>query len=356
YPLTSIMMGLGSWVGTGAGNFVSILIGKDDESRQIKVLPNATLFSLIVTLIVAMPAYFFAENLIAMMGGEGDILDYGTRYFKVTLLASPLWVYALQLNFVVRAEGKMFTAAMIMASGLLINLILTPLAIKYLHMDVEGAAWSTNLGMLVYCIVGYIYFAQGKASFKANVNKIAFDKEIFLNILKLGFPGFILTLMGLIQAVVVFNAIVNYGTEQDLAFFAAANRIVLFLITPLFGLMRALQPFEGVNFGAGNIDRLKKGFVMFTKTGFWMILPVWIFLMFFPELSIQAVLPDRILTQDEVINFRIYMSIVPLLPFVFMGLTHLPAIEQPKFASIIGLARQVVFYVPVMLILPAYIG
>ncbi|MEM7162645.1 MAG: MATE family efflux transporter [Bacteroidota bacterium] len=356
YPLTSIMLGLGSWVGTGAGNYISILLGKNDEEHLQKVLPNASLFTILMSLLFALPAYFFAESLIVMMGGHGQVLEYGKVYFEITVLGSPLWIYSLQLNMVVRSEGKMWTAAIIMALGLIANLILTPLAIVFLDMGVEGAAWSSNIGMLIYCIVGYFYFQRGKASFPSRINAIAFDKEVFQSIIKLGFPGFIMSAMGLIQSVVVFNAVVNYGTEEDLSFFAAANRILLFMMTPLFGFMRALQPVEGINFGAKQYKRVKQAFWIFCKTGFWIVLPFWALFMVYPEVSIRLVLPNRILTGEEIFNFRIYMAIIPFLPFVFMSLTHLPAIEQPKYASIIGLARQILFYVPIMLVLPKWIG
>ncbi|MEM8999555.1 MAG: MATE family efflux transporter [Bacteroidota bacterium] len=356
YPLTSMALGVGSWVGTGAGNHLSVLLGKNDSETLKKVIPNATLFTIIGSLVFALPCYLFATPLIQMMGGTGEILDYGVRYFEITLLAFPFWVFGLQLNMIIRAEGKMMTAALFMAYGLLVNLILTPLVIIYFDMDVDGAAWATNIGMLVYCIVGYLYFARGKASFKSNINALFYDSEVFKSILKLGFPGFILSLMGLIQAIVVFNAVVDYGTDEDLAFFAAANRILLFLMTPLFGLMRALQPVEGVNFGASQYDRVKKSFFLFCKTGLWLVLPFWLFLMLFPELGIQMVLPNKTMTATELLDFRVYMAIIPFLPFVFMALTHLPAIEQPKYASIIGIARQLVFYVPVMLLLPKWMG
>ncbi|MEM9141538.1 MAG: MATE family efflux transporter [Bacteroidota bacterium] len=356
YPLTSMALGVGSWIGTGAGNHLSVLLGKNDAEALGKVLPNASLLTILGSLLFAIPCYLFAEPLIRMMGGSGEILYYGVRYFTITLLAFPLWVYGLQLNMVVRAEGKMMTAALFMASGLVVNLILTPLAIIYWNMDVDGAAWATNMGMLVYCIVGHAYFAWGKSSFKSNINRVFYDKGVFQAILKLGFPGFILSLMGLIQAIVVFNAIVGYGTEEDLAFFAAANRILLFLMTPLFGLMRALQPVEGVNFGAGQYQRVKKSFLLFCKTGVWLVLPFWLFLMLFPELGIQMVLPNKIMSPGDILNFRVYMAIIPFLPFVFMALTHLPAIEQPKYASIIGVARQLLFYVPIMLLLPRWMG
>jgi len=202
YPLTSIMMGLGSWVGTGAGNLLSIVIGKKDEATQEKLLANVSVFSLLTSLIFAIPSFVFAEDLIRMMGGTGDILEYGTKYFKITVLGSPLWVFGLGLNFIVRAEGKMKEAAIMMSYGLGANLILTPVFIQYLNMGVAGAAWATNIGMLIYCLTGYFYFKKGKASFKANINSIMVDKGIFQSIIKLGFTGFIMTIMSLVQAVV----------------------------------------------------------------------------------------------------------------------------------------------------------
>lgn len=356
YPLTGILLGLGSWVGTGSGNKISILLGEDDINTAKKVIPNANVITVLSSIIFAIPTYFFAEPLVKMMGGSGDILAYGVRYFKITLLAAPLWIYALQLNFIVRSEGKMKTAAFMMAYGLVINIILTPLFIIYFDMNVEGAAWATNIGMLIYCIVGFVYFIQGKASFTTKTLTFTYDKETFNDIIKLGFPGLIMSIMGLIQAIVVFNAIVSVGTKTDLAFFAAANRILMFLMTPLFGLMRALQPVVGVNYGANQLERVKRSFFMFSRTGLLLVLPFWLLLLIFPEMSIRLVLPDTTITDYDINNFRIYMAILPFLPYVFMALTFLPAIDNPKPASLIGVARQLIFYIPIMIFLPRYLG
>ncbi|MEL7121344.1 MAG: MATE family efflux transporter [Bacteroidota bacterium] len=356
YPLTSILLGLGSWAGTGAANLLSISLGNGDEVTQAKILPNATLFALITTLILALPAYFFSEPLIAMMGGKGAILTEGVTYFKITMLASPLWVYSLTLNMIIRGEGKMKTAAWLMVFGLVVNLILTPIFIGLFGWGVAGAAWATNIGMTIYSLVGYLYFKRGKASFQANVQSISYDAEVFRSILQMGFPGFILTIMGLIQAIVVFNSIVNNGTDHDLAFFAAANRFLFFLMTPLFGLMRALQPVTGINFGAKRFDRVKNSFTVFSKTGLLIVAPFWLAFTIFPEASMSLMLPDMIFTNQDILNIRIYMLVLPMLPFVFMALTFFPAINEEKYASIIGLARQLIFYVPVMIFLPKYFG
>lgn len=356
YPLTSILFGLGSWAGTGAANLLSIVLGNNDEEQQKRIIPNTTLFLLFIAVIFAVPAYIWAESLVRMMGGSGEVLAQGVRYFKITLLAAPLWVFGLALNFIVRGEGKMKTAAIMMTFGLFPNLVLTPIFISYFDMGVAGAAWATNIGMLIYSVTGVLYFTRKKASFTSNITSLAYHKETFAKIAQMGFPGFIMSVMGLVQAVVVLNAIVNNGTENDLVFFAAANRIQLFLMTPLFGLMRALQPVAGINFGAENFERVKHSFLIFTKTGFFIIAPFWLLISLFPEASISLVLPDMVFSAKDLLNLRIYMLVLPMLPFVFMALTFVPAVNEEKYASIIGLSRQLVFYVPVMLIMPKLFG
>lgn len=356
YPLTSIMLGLGSLAGTGAASALSIAIGANDKDTQRELLGNATVLMLSSTLIFAVPAYIFAEPLIKMMGGRGEILQEGTAYFKVTLIGSIFWVYGLGLNLVIRGEGKMKEAAIMMSYGLIVNVMLTPLFIAVFNMGVSGAAWATNIGMLIYSVVGYRYFKRGKASFLANITQLKFDKVVFKSILSLGMPGFIMSIMALLQAIVVFNALNSYGTDKDLAFFAAANRILLFLMTPLFGLMRALQPIAGINFGAKQYDKVKQSFILFSKTGFYIVFPFWILMTIFPEASLRMALPDMNFTVNDLLNFRIYMLILPLLPVIFMALTFFPAINEGKYGTIIGIARQVIFYIPVMLLLPRFFG
>lgn len=356
YPLTSLLLGIGSWAGTGAANRLSIALGEDDFETQKKILPNAVLFGLMVTVLLVLPAYIFAEDLIQMMGGKGDILNYGVDYFKTTLLVSPLWVYGLTINMIVRGEGRMKTAALMMTYGLIVNLILTPIFLAYFDWGVKGAAWATNIGMTIYAVVGYFYFRLKKSSFLTDANSLKFNQPIFKTIITMGLPGFIMSVMSLLQAFVVFNAIVNYGTEHDLAFFAGANRFLMFLMTPLFGLMRALQPIAGINFGAQRYNRVKESFLLFTKTGMLIVLPFWLLLTIFPESSMRLMLPTMDMSAEDFTNLRIFMLVLPSLPLVFMSLTFLPAVKEEKYGSIIGLARQFVFYVPVMLILPRIWG
>ncbi|MEM0910220.1 MAG: MATE family efflux transporter, partial [Pseudomonadota bacterium] len=353
YPISSILFGLGTWAGTGAANQLSIALGKDDTKTQTRVLGRMHGLVILFCILFVLPIYFSASLLMTMMGAEGEIHQYGVDYLQHTMMFSPFWILALSYNFVIRAEGKMTQAAIMMGSGLILNLILTPIFIAVLDWGVKGAAWATNIGMAFYTLLGIFYFHMGKASFPTKLFTIFTDVR---QQAALGFSAFIMTIMGLVQAAVVFNVIADHGNDDDLAFFAAANRILMFLMTPLFGLMRAYQPVAGINFGAQQYDRVISSFWVFCRAGCLIVIPVWIVLTLFPEAALNIVLPDNTLSKQDLINFQVYVVVLPFLPFVFMSLTLLPAIEEPKFANILGLARQLVFYVPAMLLLPIWFG
>lgn len=356
YPLSQISVGIGSLIGTGAGSALSIWIGSNDEHKLNRLLGSANGLSLLLSVAFILPAYIFAEPLVKMMGGTGDILLYATSYFRVTLFGSVFVVHGIALNMIIRGEGKMKTAAWMMGIGLALDVALKPIFISTMGWGVAGAAWATNVGMLVYSILGLWYFGSGKSTFNTQWKSFTIPKEIATQVLSLGAPAFIIVCMGLVQNIVVFNAITKHGTDADVAFFSAANRTLLFMMTPMFGLMRALQPVAGMNFGALQYDRVKKSYMLFCKTGFYFVAPFWLLMTIFPEVTLNTMLPGFSWSDSQLFDFRIYILVLPFLPIVFMALSLFPAIDKPRPASVLALLRQLIFYIPVMMIVPAYAG
>ncbi len=356
YPLTMISIGLGSLIGVGAGSALSIALGANDTLTQKRLLGNLNYISLIIGLIYTVIALFFAEPLVRMMGGQGEALILGTAYFRTASIGAFFWIHGLACNMVVRAEGKMKTAAIMMGAGLIVNIIANYILIVILNMGVRGAAWGTNIGMLVYTLLGLIYFTRKNVSFEARPFTIYRDKDIMKSIFSMGMPSLIMTVMSVIQGIVIFNVLSRYGTIFDIAFYGASFRILTLLLTPVFGLMRALQPVTGINFGAGENHRVIKGVKIFAVISIVIMLPFYLFIMIFPQAVLGTMLPDQIFSGASLFNFRILMALLPVLPITFMGMTFFPAINNAKPAVIIGIVRQIIFYVPVMLILPVFFG
>lgn len=356
YPLAQITLGLGSLIGTGAGTALSIWLGANEKEKLQKLIGTVNGMSILLSLLVCLPLYLLAEPLIRLMGGAGDVLTYGTAYFRITTIGALFWIHGLALNMVIRGEGKMKTAAWMIALGLILDVILKPIFIKNFGWGVSGAAWATNTGMLLYSIIGLWYFARRKSSFISKWNSLKIDVPIAKELLKLGLPGMILTIMTVVQSAVVLNAVTRYGTSADLPFYTACNRILLFMMMPIIGLMRALQPVSGMNYGAGQYDRVIRSYWLFVFCGFCIIAPFWLFMTFFPTTVIQSMLPNLVISPRQLIDFRVYLAVLPFLPVVFMCLVTLPSIQRAKETSWIAMLRQVVLYFPIMIFLPKYFG
>jgi putative MATE family efflux protein len=356
YPLTQITLGIGSLVGVGAGSALSIALGENDKDTQRKILGNANYLNILFSIIFMVFALFLSTNLVRIMGGTGEELAYGASYFRITVFGTFFWIAGLAGNMIVRAEGKMKTAAVMMAAGLIVNIVANYILIVNMNMGVEGAAIGTNIGMAVYTLTSLIYFAGKNSSFESNPFSIRRDKKITKAIMSMGIPSMIMSVMSLIQAIVVLNAITKYGTTSDVAFYGVAFRLFTLMLTPIFGLMRALQPVVGINYGAKQYLRVIESFKVFAVVATGLMLPFWILMMVAPSVPLNLMLPEKIFASSDLLNFRVFMALLPILPIIFMAMTFFPAINNGKVASIIGIARQIVFYVPVMILLPKFLG
>lgn len=356
YPLTQISLGIGSLIGVGAGSVLSIAIGAKNESTQNKLFGNVNYITIVTTVVFMILGLLFSKHLVVMMGGKGEELLLGDKYFRVTIIGSVFWIYGLASNMIVRSEGKMKSAAVMMGIGMVVNIIANYILIVLLNFGVKGAAWGTNIGMFIYTLLGWIYFGGGFSSFKTRVFVIYRDKEIVTSIIRLGASSLIMTVMTLIQSIFVFNALSKYGTTSDVAFYGVVYRIFMFLLTPIFGLMRALQPTVGINYGANKYDRVIKSFKVYLCTSTLLTLPFWIISMITPSSILGMMLPNQVFSAAEIFQFRIFMAILPVVSVIFMGMTFFPSIDKGKPAAMIGIVRQVVFYVPVMIFVPKYLG
>lgn len=356
YPLSQISTAFGSLIGVGAGSVLSIAIGSKDIQTQERLMGVVNRLSVICAILYMVVSFAFAKPLIAMMGGTGEALAYGVSYFRICIVGAFFWIYGLAGNMIIRAEGRMKTAAWMMVVGLIVNAVFNYIFMGIFDMEVKGAAWGTNVGMFAYTLMGWLYFGRGKATFQAKLLSLKGDRTITTSVLRLGMPSLVMSVMSLIQGLVVFNALARYGTTADIAFYGVVYRVFQFLLTPIFGLMRALQPVIGINYGAKQYHRVIRSYKIFAAAALILTLPFWFASLVAPGPILGIMLKDQVFTGTHFLYFRVYMAILPALSFIFMAMTLFPSVDKGKPAMIIGLARQFVFYVPVMLLLPKWIG
>lgn len=356
YPLTQIALGLGSLVGVGAGSYLSILIGENNTETQKRILGNSNTLIILLSVFTIVFGFLLMNPLLDLIGASGNNLIFAKEYYSVTLFGAVFWIAGLAYNMIVRAEGKMTTAAIMMGIGMVVNIIANYIFMAIFDMGVKGAAHGTNIAMFVYCLLFFIYCKRKKASFETNEAKFYFDKDIIKEIVGIGVPSFIMTIMTVIQGLIILKALNTFGTTSDVSFYGMVFRILNLLMTPIYGLMRALQPAVGINYGAGKTDRVIGFYKVFSAVAFVLILPMWLTSIIAPEFVLHLMLPTGEFGMTNLNYFRIIILILPMLCMVLTAMTFFPAIKKPKPAMLLGIGRQVFLYIPLMIILPKIFG
>lgn len=354
-PPIMAIIGLGILIGSGAGTLLSIAIGAEDTGVQKRIPGNVNFLTLVLSIVVMTAGLLFSEQTLYVMGGRAVALALGNEYYRTVLAAAPIWIYSIALNNLIRSEGKMKTAAAIMGAGLVINGLSNYILMVVFNFGVKGAAIGTNIGMAVQAVISLIYFTKQHTAFSA-VFAIRWDGNIISKVVSMGLAGFIMQLMGTLQMFLVLNVLSRYGSSGDIAFYGVVTRLFSFIIQPLGGFMFALSPVVGINFGADKPERVIAAFKRFLSAAMILVIPLWLLLLALPHASVSLMMENPRLTAEHIMYFRVYMALLPVMPLVFLALAFFPAVNKGTISSVLGVLQQIVCYIPIMLILPIFIG
>ncbi|ACF14049.1 multi antimicrobial extrusion protein MatE [Chloroherpeton thalassium ATCC 35110] len=356
FPLTYIITGVSSMLGVGSASVLSRAIGAGDMETQKKIFGNLTMMSLLFAVVLTALGFFFSQELIAFMGGSERVLNIGTDYFKMLMLGSVFNVFAISTSMIIRAEGKIKQAMVYTGASMIFNMILNPIFIVTLGLGVKGAALATVLSTMIYAVLNFRFFTSEKSSIPVDKTHYALAPELIPQILAIGSATFMMQLMTLIQQVLIFKSLSIYGTHSDIAFMGATTRIFMLTVIPVFGMMQALQPIIGINYGFGNIERVKQAAKVFLISGTTFVVLLWLPMQIFSENTLSLLLPDVTFTPNDIKNFRIVMLVMPGLPLIMVGVTMYQAIGNAKMAGILTIMRQIVLFIPAIIFVPTFLG
>ena len=356
FPLTIITTAVMVFIAYGSSSVLSRAIGAADSKVQQQVYSHVLTLSIITSVLLTVSGYFFAEKFIAWMGGSDALLKYGTDYYRIYVLGTFFNVFGMASNALIRAEGKIKQAMSFTGIAVVLNIILTPLLIHIGDLGVAGAALASVIAMAIYTLLTTRYLLSGKPSFKVGATILKIEKEVLFQIVSVGFSAFLLQGASFVRQSILFRAVAHYGSDPELAFFAAVFRMFSFSVIPVFGLLQPLQPIVGINYGAGNYDRSNEAVRVFRKGGIGLLVLVWVPLMLFPMAGLSLILPDRIFSEQELFHFRIVFLVMPLIPLASSGIIYFQAIGKGKLSSMLSIGREVFLFVPLMFIIPLHYG
>lgn len=355
YGFTLINNGIAVLIGIGSASILSRAVGRKDKKTIDSVMGNVFLLTFALSSAVTFFGFIFAPQLLRLVAEEGEMLDLGVRYLRIVYLGSVFVNFGQASNMVLRGEGRILLAMIIMASGSVLNIILDAVFIAVLGMGIDGAAIATVISQIVFAVISFIYFLYFEKNLKFNVFKLEFSiiKETFA----VGMSAMIMQVMALVQQAVMYSALAKYGGEDQVILMGAAFRYMMLAFIPLWGLSQGFQPFVGTNYGAGLFGRVKKGTLLFYSFGITLALIDWAIFMAVPDKVLGLFIKDNPqLIASGITNARLLFLIFPLVPVLILNMTLFQAVGKAKPAGILALLRQFFLFIPAVLILPIYLG
>ncbi|MDZ8084269.1 MAG: MATE family efflux transporter [Nostoc sp. DedQUE12b] len=355
-PLTEIIDGFAFLVGTGSASVLSRAIGAGDIKTQSKIFGNLIIMGMFISFFITIIGYSFSYELIKFMGGDGQVAFAGSEYFKTYILGSVFYILAVASNQLIKSEGKVRLAMTFAAIYVIINIILNPIFVVVFHWGIQGIALATVIAMIGFCLINFTYFLSAKSSIPVNPRKFAIAINLLPGILSVGISALLASVMDLVQSFIVFKSISYFGTKSDIAFYGATLRLTSLAFIPLNGFVQALQPVIGINYGAGNYERLKKAYFIFTISVTALAVLFWLPMQLSPEILLSWLLPNSTFTNNDLLNFRILSLLIPIMAFVPFGSVFFQSIGKAKTVSIIIILHSIVLFIPSMIILSKFLG
>lgn len=353
--LTIFNNGVATLVGIGSASVLSRALGKGDQKTVDKIMGNLIFWVVLFSAIIMIGGILLAPHFLDMVGATGEIKAYGIRYLRVIFLGSLFVNFTQSANMVMRGEGLMKKAMMIMGFGALLNIILDPILMTIMgEYAIEGAAIATITAQLVQAIVTLHYFL--KKSKVVKIHKIKSDSEIKKEMFGVGSSAMMMQLLFMIQHTILYKMAFKYGGDPNGILMSAALRVYAFSFIPLWGMSQGLQPVVGTNFGAKQYDRVRQAMKVFSIGGLVLAAVFWISSLLFSSQILSLFGIETNIIAQGVGNFRLFYSVFILYGVMVMTITFFQSIGDGKKAGIIVILRQLILFVPAMIILPMAFG
>ncbi len=351
YPLTLLNNGIAVLVGIGSASVLSRAIGRDDKKTVDMIMGNLLTLVFLLSIVTTVVGYFFTKELLSFSKVEGEMLVYAIKYLKIIFMGSFFVNFAQAANMVIRGEGKMMIAMIIMAIGAVLNIILDPIFIKYLGYGVEGAAIATVIAQVVQFIITLVYFL--KFSEKVKFKRLGLERSILSGVLSVGVSAMLMQVLSLVQQTVLYSRLMTYGGSEKVILMGAIMRYMMLAFIPVWGISQGFQPIAGINYGAKCNDRVKKSTVVFAVGATVLALVFWLPFMLFTGDILSWFIKDNIsIIANGLFEARIAMLVFPLAGSLIIFVTLFQAIGDAKKAGLLIMLRQAFLFVPLVFILP----
>lgn len=355
FPLMAMIQAFGFFCGHGSGNYISRQLGAHNFEDASKMSATGFVSAFVLGLGILVVGFLFTDPLLHIMGSTETILPYARSYMRIILIGAPYMTASLVLNNQLRFQGSAFYSMIGITTGAVLNIVLDPLFIFVLDMGVAGAALATIISQFVsFCLLIAGTFRGG--NLRLNLRDFSPSLKYYQNIVKGGAPSLFRQGLGSF-ATVCLNLMAGPYGDAAIAAMSIVTRISQFAASVVIGFGQGFQPVCGFNYGAKLFKRVQEGFWFCVKfcTSVLLVAAVcgWIFS---PNLIGIFLKTDPLVIEYGSQALRLQALTFPLVGWITIANMMLQTIGKTVKASLLAMSRQFLFFVPVILTLPGFLG
>ena len=356
YAVQSVIQAVGFGIAMGGGSLVSRKLGEKQDEQANKYASCAFFMTFVFGLLLTVLGLIDLDRMLYLLGSTDTILPYARDYAFIILLGAPIMCSSFVLNNLLRAEGKAIPSMLGLTFGGVLNIIMDPIFIFSLQMGVSGAALATVLSQLASFIILLTFYLTGKSIIKLSVKNMSRKVGDYILIFKTGLPTIFRQGLSSLSTTLLNVGANAYG-DAAIAAVGIANKVYMLFRSFVLGVGHGFQPVAGYNYGAGKNDRVKQAFWVATALGTSVSVMASIIILLFPEQIIGLFQPAT--EQITQIGAQMMAYIVYALPFLGYS-TFVNQLYQSlgfiKGATFLASCRQGIYFVPLILVLPLFMG
>lgn len=353
-PVIMAISAFAALVSMGGAPRASIMMGKGDKPQAENILGNCTFALAVIAVILTLVFLLFGHPILMMFGASENTISYAWDYMKIYSVGTIFVQFSLGLNAFINAQGYAKTGMLTVAIGAVINIILDPILIFGLHMGVRGAALATILSQAVSCIWVLKFLTSKKSFLKIQKKYLVPKSKVLFPCIALGLAPFIMQFTESVLSICFNTSLLKYGGDVAVGSMTILTSVMQFSMLPLQGLTQGAQPIISFNFGADNIDRVKKAFRLLLGSSLLYSTLLWAVAMFAPTVFITIFTNNAELAAFTKWAIHIYMAASLIFGIQIACQQTFIALGNAKTSVFLALLRKVILLIPLIFILPNF--
>lgn len=351
-PIIMIVTAFAALVSSGGAPRASIFMGKKDLDTAEKILGGCFALQVILSVILTVVLLVFNKSFLMAFGASENTISYATAYMNIYAVGTIFVQLTLGMNAFITAQGNAKTGMMTVIIGAVCNIVLDPIFIYGFHLGVRGAAMATVISQTVSCIWAISFLCNKRTLLRLKPGNFLAGPKVVLPCIALGLATFIMQGSESVISVCFNSSLLKYGGDTAVGAMTILSSVMMFAMLPLQGLGQGAQPISSYNYGARNVDRVKKTFRLLLICSFTYAVVLWAALELFPQVFAGIFTSDPELRSYAARVLRIYCGALFMMGIQMACQMTFVSMGKAVCSIIVAVVRKFVLLIPLIYIVP----